>query len=214
MATFSDPDGQAPSRPGIRATRALERRDAILTAALAEFSEKGLAAARMEDIARRAGVGKGTIYLHFADKQALFAGIVRAAIVPVVETLMALRPDPGESVHGFMRRVLVPAGVSLGEPPRRDVVRLLMSEGPRFPEIAAMYFREVVSPGMARIAELAALAAAHGETEGDALLRFPQLVIAPVLLGVIWSGLFAPLQPLDVEALIKAQLDLVFGRRR
>jgi AcrR family transcriptional regulator len=212
MATKSA-DHRPPAKPS-RRDRAQGRREAILVAALAEFSEKGLAAARIEDIARRAEVGKGTIYLHFADKEALFTGIVRAAIVPVVEMLTRLGPEPEESVHAFLRRVLVPAGASLGESPRRDVVRLLLSEGPRYPAIAAMYFREVVSPGLARIADLAALAAARGETDADSLQRFPQLVIAPVLLGVIWNGLFATSQPLDVKALIEAQVDLLFARER
>lgn len=212
MATNSD-DRQPPVQTS-RRDRAQERRVAILKAALAEFSEKGLAAARIEDIARRAEVGKGTIYLHFADKEALFAGIVRSAIVPIVEMLTQLGPEPDEGVHAFLRRVLVPAGISLGEPPRRDVVRLLLSEGPRYPAIAAMYFREVVSPGLARLEELAVLASDRGESQGDALRRLPQLVIAPVLLGVIWNGLFAGLQPLDAKALIEAQLDLLFAPER
>lgn len=70
-----------------RSVRALERREAILAAALDEFVAKGFAAARLDDIAARAGVAKGTIYLHFADKEALFQELVRTALVPLIGQL-------------------------------------------------------------------------------------------------------------------------------
>src|SRR5262245_62708862 len=74
---------------GTRAEKSAARRDAILAAALDEFSARGFAAARLDDVARRAGVAKGTIYLHFADKEALFQDIVRSILSPVVGTLEA-----------------------------------------------------------------------------------------------------------------------------
>ena len=74
-------------RPSKRAMRAAERRQAIVDAALVEFSAKGFAAARLDDIAARAGVAKGTIYLYFEDKEALFQELVRTSIVPIVGRL-------------------------------------------------------------------------------------------------------------------------------
>ena len=73
----------APTR-GIRAASAAERRDAILAAALEEFAASGFAATRLDDVARRAGVAKGTIYLYFRDKESLFQELVRATLVPMV----------------------------------------------------------------------------------------------------------------------------------
>src|SRR4051812_6962204 len=72
-----------------RALRQTERREAILSAALEEFSASGFAAARLDDVARRAGVAKGTIYLYFRDKEALFQELVRAMIGPVVGAIEA-----------------------------------------------------------------------------------------------------------------------------
>ena len=82
---------------GPRAKRAAERRDAILAAALDGFAARGFAAARLDDVASRAGVAKGTIYLHFADKEALFEELIRVEIAPA-------RRRPGA---GFARRHLV-----------------------------------------------------------------------------------------------------------
>src|SRR6478752_6791181 len=77
----------AGGRPGARAKRSAERRDAILAAAMDEFAARGFAATRLDDVARRAGVAKGTIYLHFADKETLFQELIRLEISPVVGAL-------------------------------------------------------------------------------------------------------------------------------
>src|SRR6202040_177631 len=77
----------AASRQNARAAKTAARRDAILEAALDEFSAKGFAAARLDDVARRAGVAKGTIYLYFADKESLFQELIRAKMGPLVGTL-------------------------------------------------------------------------------------------------------------------------------
>src|SRR5882724_13399352 len=70
-----------------RGVRAQERREAIIAAALDEFIARGFAATRLDDVAKRAGVAKGTIYLHFADKEALFQEIIRSVLSPVVVTV-------------------------------------------------------------------------------------------------------------------------------
>src|SRR6185437_12779951 len=70
-----------------RAARAAERREAIIAAAMDEFIGRGFAATRLDDVAKRAGVAKGTIYLHFKDKEALFEELIRTAIVPLVERI-------------------------------------------------------------------------------------------------------------------------------
>src|SRR5215831_19341240 len=79
--------GTAAGRQGTRAARRDERRDAILAAALDEFAARGFAATRLDDVARRADVAKGTIYLHFADKETLFQELIRMELSPVVAAL-------------------------------------------------------------------------------------------------------------------------------
>src|SRR5471030_2216022 len=100
------PTVQRGKTPSARAIRSAARREAILHAALDEFSARGFAAARLDDVAKRAGVAKGTIYLHFKDKEALFQELVRTALVPLIGRLAA-PPSAGGSVRaaleGFAR---------------------------------------------------------------------------------------------------------------
>src|SRR5207248_5179184 len=92
----------APKPASNRAERAAERRHAIIEAAMDEFIARGFAATRLDDVARRAGVAKGTIYLHFKDKEALFEELIRTAIVPLVNRLTAGPPPSGASVRDMV----------------------------------------------------------------------------------------------------------------
>src|SRR5207247_4271666 len=96
-ASAARPGSASPKPASNRAERAAERRGAIIEAAMDEFIARGFAATRLDDVARRAGVAKGTIYLHFKDKEALFEELIRTAIVPLVSRLVAGRPPAGAS---------------------------------------------------------------------------------------------------------------------
>ena len=94
---------------------------------------------------------------------------------------------------------------------RKDIIRLIISEGPRFPKLAEFYYHEVVARGIAAVRALLARAHARGELRSDAISRFPQLLIAPGIVAIIWKSLFEPHAPLDAQALMRAHLDLLFG---
>lgn len=200
--------GTPPARRGRRGNPAA-RRQAILEAALALFLADGFAATPLEAVARRAGVAKGTIYLYFADKQALFRALVRDSIGPVIAQAEALVPAfPGptrlllrQMALGFVRQVI------RGEAAR--LVRLVVTEGPRFPWLAEIYWQEVVSRAMALLRAVARRARARGEFAHDLLERFPQLLPAPLLLGFLWTTLFDRFEPLDVEGLVEQWLDIL-----
>jgi len=196
---------------GTRAKRAAERRDAILAAALDEFAARGFAAARLDDVARRAGVAKGTIYLYFADKEALFQDLVRSMVHPVLGTLEHLREVdiPARMLvegmlNTFVREIL---GTR-----RKDIVRLIFTEGTRFPAIAEFYHREVIARVLSIMRPILKRAAERGELPDDSLARFPQLIIAPGLVAIMWNALFAKYEPLDVPAMIRAHIGILFGR--
>jgi AcrR family transcriptional regulator len=192
-----------------RRPQAQARRQAILDAALTVFAAQGYEAARLDDVAARAGVAKGTLYLYFKDKEALFEDLVRGAVTPIMERVgtAALAPDmkPAQIVAMFFalfqREVL--------ETKRKLLLRLIIAEGPRFPAIANFYYREVVARGMALMRTVATEAVARGEFSSDAAARFPQLIVAPLLLAVIWDGLFSKIEPLDVAGLLSAHCDLL-----
>ncbi|WP_143198680.1 TetR/AcrR family transcriptional regulator [Bradyrhizobium sp. AS23.2] len=196
-----------------RAVRAAERRAAIVEAAMEEFIVRGFAATRLDDIAKRAGVAKGTIYLHFKDKESMFEELVRTVIVPVVAKLNALPPPTG-SVRDLIEAF---AGNFLKEvmgTRRGDLVRLIVAEGPRFPAVADFYYREVVSRGIAGMRALIELGIARGEIHEKNLARYPQILVAPAMIAVIWQSLFARHAPLDAQEMLRVHLDLIFGERR
>src|SRR5262245_6007588 len=140
-----------------RARKSAARREAILAAALDEFSAQGFAAARMDDVARRAGVGKGTIYLHFRDKEALFQDLVRTMLVPLVAGLEAARPGD-QPVRKLIESFIDLFVREVYNTRRRDVLRLVMTEGQRFPTLAEFYYREVVGRAIAAMRGLIARA--------------------------------------------------------
>src|SRR5580765_5059248 len=106
-----------------RAERAAERRQAIIEAALDEFIARGFAATRLDDIAKRAGVAKGTIYLHFKDKESMFEDLIRTAIVPLVGRMQGPPPTSGtvrDLVEGFALNFIKEVATTR----RGDIVRL------------------------------------------------------------------------------------------
>jgi AcrR family transcriptional regulator len=195
-----------------RKARSGERREAILAAALDEFSSRGFEAARLDDVARRAGVAKGTIYLYFRDKESLFQELIRAMLTPLVGTIEAL--GQADVPLPILAERIADLFVSqVYETQRKDVVRLMISEGRRFPKLAEFYYREVLSRIIAAIRTLLQRAAARGEVP-ESLAEFPQIIAAPGLVAIVWSGLFERFQPLDVRKMMKTHLDLLFAQGR
>jgi len=208
----------APAKPGgrepsARAKKSAARREAILVAALDEFAARGFTAARLDDVAQRAGVAKGTIYLHFRDKEALFQELIRAELSPFVARLeeafkidIPLRAIADHVVEVFIREVY--------NTRRKDVIRLILSEGQRFPKLAEFYYREVLSRVMQAVRGLLRRAVNRGEIAGDAIVRFPQLFASPIVVVILWNALFDRFEPLDARAMLRAHFDLLLGERK
>jgi AcrR family transcriptional regulator len=205
----------ASPRPSKRTIGATERRAAIVAAGLEEFTAKGFAATRLDDVARRAGVAKGTIYLHFKDKDALFQELVRTALGPLIVRIS----NPPIGVGGGSARAAMEALAEtfarevIGTR-RADIVRMIIAEGTRFPQLAEFYYREVIAHGIAGMRKLIEYGIARGEIRNPKLAEFPQLLVAPMIVSVIWQGLFGQLAPLDVTAMLRVHLDLIFNEGR
>ena len=207
------PEASAQRKRGGRAEKTAARREAILAAALDEFAAQGFAATRLDDVARRAGVAKGTIYLHFRDKEALFQDLVRSVLSPLVGMLETIAQTDAP-LRSLAERIVEVFVSEIYGTRRKDVIRLIITEGPRFPKLAEFYYREVLSRVIQAMRGLLRHAFERGELESEAILRFPQLLVAPGLVAIIWSGLFDRFEPLDVRALMQAHLDLLFGQGR
>ncbi|TAK49356.1 MAG: TetR/AcrR family transcriptional regulator [Xanthobacteraceae bacterium] len=196
-----------------RAGRASERRAAILAAALDEFSARGFAAARLEDVARRAGIAKGTIYLHFKDKDALFRALVQSALVPMLNSF-DVRPPVETPTRALMEAFTDTFIREIYETPRINILRMVIAEGRAFPDLVEFYYREVVERGIAALRALLQRGIDREEIPYPGLARFPQLAIAPAIIAIIWNGLFGAHTELDARAMIATQLDLIFAERK
>src|SRR5256885_9886728 len=187
------------------------RRAAILAAALEEFTARGYEGARLDDVAKRAGVAKGTIYLYFADKETLFQELVRSMVHPVLGMLEKLR-DVDIPARTLVETLLTTFVREIYGTRRKDIIRLILNEGPRFPAIADFYYHEVIARVLAIVRPILKRAAERGELPSDALARFPQLIVAPMLVGIMWHALFDKFEPLDVAAMARAHVDILFAR--
>ena len=198
---------------GARAKRGAVRREVILKAALEEFSAHGFEAARLDDVARRAGIAKGTIYLYFSDKETLFQELVRSEISPVVGAIehvskveAPIRMIAEQFVELFVREII--------ETRRKDIIRLILSEGPRFPKLAEFYYREVIARALVAVRAVLRRAVERGELANDTLARFPQLLIAPAMVAILWNALFNRFEPLDARAMLRAHFEFIFSAGR
>lgn len=187
-----------------------ERRAEILAAALALFSERGFAATRIEDVATRAGIAKGTVYLHFPDKETLFISLASGMASPILERMGAMVAH--EDVPG---RLVIAGLYALAQheilgTERRHMLRLLMSEGQYFPTVAEFYHRNVLSVGLGLLRRVLERAARRGELRNPGLAAVPQIVFAPILMSVIWKSLFEPYEHLDTDLLFETFVDTLF----
>ncbi len=189
-----------------------ERQEDILNAALEVFSEHGFAATRLDDVAQRAGVAKGTLYLYFPDKETLFERMLQSVTAPMLALLARLAEAEDVPPAAAIGAVLTFFEKEVIGTPREKVIRLIISEGPYFPRLAKFHYDEVVSKGLAAIRTIAAREK-HGAFNAEALSRFPQLIFAPLLLSIVWRGLFSQFEPLDVSALIAAHKDILLQRQ-
>src|SRR5262245_1436622 len=197
------------TKAGGRKAEPAQRRQEILDAALTVFAEHGYEAARLDEVARQAGLAKGTLYLYFKDKQALFENLIRSAIDPVLERLQEISALPDLPLPQVLDTLSAVFQKEVLGTRRKLLVRLIIAEGPRFPAIAEFHYRNVVARILPLIRKVAERAVERGELPNDALVRFPQLLPGPLLLAVIWDAMFARIDPLDVPGFLRAYRDLL-----
>jgi AcrR family transcriptional regulator len=188
------------------------REAAILNAAFIEFSARGYAATRLEDIARRAGVAKGLPHFYFERKEDLFRAVLRRVLVSTWVDLVESASVAEGSTRDLLRATLVAMYQRLaGNPQAREVMRLLIAEGPRFPELIELYYNEVLARKIGIWRQLVARGVARGEFRKGALLDNPHVIHGPVFMAAIWQLLFGKQHALDLDGWIESHLDLVLN---
>jgi AcrR family transcriptional regulator len=193
--------------------RAEERPGEICAAALEVFAEKGFAGAKLDEIARRAGVSKGTLYLYFKDKDELFRAVVRDTIGPDIgsATAVAAISDPpfAQCVRMLLSRFAeITATVPVG-----PVAKMVISESRNFPKLAKVWHDEVVSKAIELLVSIIEKAQQRGEVRaGDPRLHAFSLM-GPMMIGVLWRETLQPAggAPIDIEAMAKQHADTILA---
>jgi AcrR family transcriptional regulator len=181
----------------------------IIDAALAEFALRGFAAARLEDVAARAGVSKATIYVYFADKQALFEACVKSRIAPAISIAGEMIEHFPGTTEELLRAVIVTIHRQLIASDARELLRIIISEGGNFPFLAELHHRENITRGKALIERIVARGIARGELRDGDYARAPFVIAGPAILAMLWTILFQRFEPIDLEVVARAHVDLV-----
>lgn len=193
--------------------RAEARPDEVLDAALALFVEKGFAATRVEDIAKRAGLSKGAIYLYFPSKEALLEGLVRRALVPIVELAGQMMTSMQGDPPALLKMVAKLIAANLADPDTVSVPKIIMREIGAFPELAQMYKREVID----RVLPLLVGLIRRGVETGEFRPVDPEFairsVVGPLVMHFLMSDLFgiSSRNGLDLDRFLDHHLDLLFN---
>jgi AcrR family transcriptional regulator len=199
-----------PGQPKWR-RRSEARPGEIVQAALEVFAEKGFAAARLDDIARQAGVSKGALYLYFETKEDLFRAVVREAVAPNLDMVEAMLAQATLPFPDLLRLLFARIVMVIGASKMGAVAKLVIGESRNFPELARVWHDEVVSRALTAVSGAIAAAQARGEVRpGDP--RFHAFsIIGPVLTGVIWRETFTPVgaPTIDLEALVRQHAETV-----
>lgn len=182
----------------------------VLAAALDLFVERGFASTRLEDVAKCAGVSKGTLYLYFANKEELFKAVVRASIVPIIgeaEDFIAHFDGPSDEL---MRKVILNWWQRSGECKTSGIPKLIMAEAGNFPDIASFYKEEVIDRGSRMIASMLERAIRRGEFRQVDVAAMTQVLIAPMLMLMTWKHSVGPCEQasLDPQAFLATFLDM------
>ena len=204
------PDSPGPAAKRPRRAAPEVRQAAILDAALAEFAAHGFSEARVEDIARGAAVSKGTVYLYYPTKPALFEALVRRDIGPRVTLISQFLA----AYNGPITPVLAQFTSLLAGMIETDTVpiypRLLIAEAARFPELVAFYRREVIGVMLGALAGLFERAMDRGELAREDPVMLAHLFIAPGLKAVLWSLVFTAVEtePLPPQSYLETHVRL------
>ena len=187
-----------------------QRPGEILAAAERVFARKGYANATMAEIGREAGAAKGTAYRYFAGKQEIFEAMVRELIVPAKEDAMKLLEKmPGSAWDRLKFIIMRPYTEMVGMDARRSILRILIAEGERFPELADYYYQHSISEVLGILASIVRMGVASGEFRATLTPEHIRPMIAPVVMAAIWRMAFDKASPLDLEKFSAAHLDLL-----
>jgi AcrR family transcriptional regulator len=198
------------TRTETRRRRKAERPQEIIEAAFLEFSKNGYAMTALDQVAERAGVTKGTIYVYFENKEHLFISMVHEAVkatMDIVEDMF--ERHEGSTADLLREQFSFIYDHIVQDRRRREVVRMLIAEASRFPALADRYYQEIHLPCMDLLTRTIQRGLDRGEIRRSAVTECPLVIIAPIALVDMWMMMFGERHPLDLKGYFDAHLDLV-----
>ena len=186
------------------------RPEEILAAALEVFTDRGFAATTLEDVAKRAGVTKGTIYLYFDSKEALFKALIRETIVPVIAQGEALAQSFTGSARELLERLVREYWRLVGETSLAGIPKLMIAEAGNFPVLARFYYEEVVTRGHRLMAGVIQRGIKAGEFRPVNVMVAAKLAMSPLMHAVVARKAFSACMPegFDVASYLNTHIDL------
>ncbi len=186
------------------------RPEELVAAALDVFVERGYEATTLADVARRAGVTKGTIYLYFENKEALFKAVVRETIVPVIAQGEALAQSFTGSARDLLERLVREYWRLVGETRLAGIPKLMMAEAATFPELTRFYYDEVVTRGHRLMAGVIERGVQNGEFRPVNVTVAAKLAMSPLMHAVVVRRAFASCMPegFNVQNYLDTDIDL------
>jgi AcrR family transcriptional regulator len=200
----------------VRQRRKEARPREIVRAALETFTERGFAATKLDDVAARAGVSKGTLYLYFPSKEELFKAVVRQAVVPNIARAERLVATWQGSQAQLLRNALELTVRRIVRSRLSAIPKLVIAEASNFPELARFYLDEVIRRALRMIAGIIGRGIANGEFRPVDVEHTVRLVIAPILFLALWRHSFGRVEPrsLDPVQFCRSHLDLLLNGLR
>jgi AcrR family transcriptional regulator len=182
----------------------------LLAAAIELFVERGFASTRLEDVARRAGVSKGTLYLYYTNKEDLFKAVVRQSILPMIgEAETSVAEFDGHSAD-LLRHIILSWWRRIGSTNASGISKLILAESDNFPELARFYREEVMTRRVRMISNMLERGVLRGEFRVVDIPQTAQVLMAPLLMLSTWKHTIAPCERCDLqpEAFLDAFLDI------
>jgi AcrR family transcriptional regulator len=185
----------------------------IVAAALLVFGEKGFAGARIEEIAARAGVSKGTVYLYFETKAELFRAVVRDTMTPNLEVIERTILSLDLPFAALIRMMLPRFAELVTARPIGTLVKMVVGESRNFPELAKVWHDDVIHKAISLIAGVILRAQERGEIRAGDPRVHAFSIMGPMLMGVLWSETFTPVggAAVDLPAIARQHAETVLG---
>ena len=185
------------------------RRNAIIDAGFQEFVLQGFTATKLDDVAVRAGIGKGTIYLYFDSKESLFEEVIRKNLFPVRDEAEHFSAEFQGSATELLTLHFRRMYEILNQDKMPQLVALIMGEATRFPSLADFFFREMVSRNQELLRGIIKKGVESGEFRASFPMEFTQILIAPTMISALWRLQFDAHSPLDFDKYAEAHIDFV-----